>query len=220
MRSKLNYCAVALLALLIIGLASCKDDDYEYPPVKLEFMTAITGQRGKIEQVVTDNNRTLSVINDRTQTKVKADTTFRIISNYLEHEGQQAELYALAQVLAPIPMDPSAEELNGIIKTDPLEVMSISKGNGYINLVLSLKMENGKHLIHVIEEEVSMSSEGIREVKLLLYHDANQDPMSYSRRAYMSIPVGHYIEDGSTANISFSYYNLNRQRVDCTPINF
>ena len=220
MPKRVSLFAITLLSLLVVCLTACKDDDYEYPPVKLEFMTAITSSAGKIAHVVTDDQRILAVATDRTNTKAKADTTYRIISNYQEHDNGEIELYALAQVLAPIPLTATAKECNGIIHTDPLSLMSISKGNDYLNLVLSIKMEDGKHLLHVVEESVELIGMDETQVHLLLYHDAGNDPMSYSRRAYMSIPVKHYTESQSRTTIYFSYYNLEGERVDCTPYYF
>ena len=104
MSRRLRSFTYLIFALLMMGFASCKDDDYEYPPVKLEFMTAETGSVGTFKRIVTDDQRTLTVATDRTNTKAKADTTYRIISNYLEHDNGEVELYALAQVLAPRPL--------------------------------------------------------------------------------------------------------------------
>ena len=49
-----KYCDWWLLPLLACLLAGCGDDDYHYPSVKLEFLTAFSGAGGYLRSVVTD----------------------------------------------------------------------------------------------------------------------------------------------------------------------
>ncbi len=49
-----KYCDWWLLPLLACLLAGCGDDDYHYPSVKLEFLTAFSGADGYLRSVVTD----------------------------------------------------------------------------------------------------------------------------------------------------------------------
>ena len=57
-----KYCDWWLLPLLACLLAGCGDDDYHYPSVKLEFLTAFSGADGYLRSVVTDEGETLPVV--------------------------------------------------------------------------------------------------------------------------------------------------------------
>ena len=49
-----KYCGWWLLPLLACLLTGCGDDDYHYPSVKREFLTAFWGADGYLQSVVTD----------------------------------------------------------------------------------------------------------------------------------------------------------------------
>ena len=220
MRTGLKSLLILSLVIISLCLSGCKDDTYVYPSVKLEFMSATTDGNGKITQFLSDDNRIVTVIADRTNTTLKADTVIRIISNYEEKGNNEAEIYALAQVLAPEPVPATDAAFEDGIKTDPLSLLSISKGNEFLNLVLSIKMQSGRHSIHVVEESVEINDGGQTEVRLLLYHNANEDPTSFSRRAYASIPLKKYLQHDNEVVVFFSYYNLDNELTSCQPICF
>lgn len=49
-----------LLPILLCVLVSCgDDDDYHYPPVKLEFLTAQADANGSLKSVLTDEGKTM-----------------------------------------------------------------------------------------------------------------------------------------------------------------
>ena len=77
-----KYCYWWILLLQVCLLAGCGDDDYHYPSVKLEFLTAFAGPDGYLQSVVTDEGETLPVVEDKTKTKIEANASVRIISNY------------------------------------------------------------------------------------------------------------------------------------------
>ena len=98
-----KYCDWWLLPLLACLLAGCGDDDYHYPSVKLEFLTAFSGADGYLRSVVTDEGETLPVVEDKTKTNIEANASVRVISNYASEvtaDGTAgAVLYALSGVL-------------------------------------------------------------------------------------------------------------------------
>lgn len=221
MSAKLNSMTLLVLLLLTITFTSCKENnDYIYPSVKLDFLTANTDALGNISSIVNNEGSVLSVINDRTKTKLKANSQQRIISNYEEH-AEGVEIYALAQIIGAKPLKLDDKELENGIKTDPIEVISISKGYGFLNLVLSVKMQNQKHYLHSVEESITYDDNHEKRVNLLLYHDANNDAMSFGNRIYMSIDVSSYLsEDTDKVKIILSYHDLNGKLTECQPILF
>lgn len=51
-----KYCDWWLLPLLACLLTGCGDDDYHYPSVKLEFLTAFSGADGYLQLFLSVNN--------------------------------------------------------------------------------------------------------------------------------------------------------------------
>lgn len=194
-----KYCYLWLLPLLLCLLASCgDDDDYYYPSVKLEFLTATSGADGYLQSVVTDEGKTYQVLEDVTNTHLEANASVRIISNYEPVVGGDGasgvKLYALSGVPSYTPK--SADKFKDGVKTDPADIMSIWMGFNFLNMTLEIK-ENGKHMLNFIEDEVVVdATTGCSNVYLTLYHDAEEEVQSYARRAYASIPLYQYAVEG------------------------
>lgn len=198
-----------LLPLLVCVLASCgDDDDYYYPSVKLDFLTAQAGADGKLQSVLTDEGERLTVVEDASDTRIDANASVRIISNYAKEEDANGtagvKLYAVAGALSPTPQP--ADKFKDGVKRDPADLLSIWMGYDYLNLMLEIKSQSGKHAFHFIEDEVSTDHEaGTRTVRLSLYHDDGGDVQAYTKRAYASIPLRQYAEDGiEKIKVSFS----------------
>lgn len=203
-------CLYGLMLLLATLFASCgDDDDYYYPSVKLEFLTAYSGADGTLQSVQTDDGARYTVVADDSGTRITADSLVRIISNYgLETTADGSEgvrLYALSKAIAPLPK-PADSFKNGV-KTKPAEVTSIWLGCGYLNMVLSVKQQ-GVHSLGFVEDEVTVDDEGCATVHLTLYHDATSDVEDYSKRAYVSVPLRQYLadEDVHSLRVYFSVH--------------
>ena len=204
-----KYCDWWLLPLLACLLAGCGDDDYHYPSVKLEFLTAFSGADGYLRSVVTDEGETLPVVEDKTKTNIEANASVRVISNYASEvtaDGTAgAVLYALSGVLSVVPQ--TVDKFEEGVKTDPTDVLGIWMGLDYLNMTLIVK-ENGEHKFHFIEDEVIVdTATGCSEVYLTLYHDAKEEVVSYTRRAYASVPLRQYAAEGiQTVMVHFSVH--------------
>ena len=188
-----------LLPVLACLLTACGDDDYHYPSVKLEFLTAFSGTTGSLQTVLTDDGESYPVVEDASNMKIDLNSSVRIVSNYAPMKAADGtdgvKLYATLNAVAPIPV--TADKFDGGVKTDPVELQSIWMGRDYLNLLLGIKMQNGKHLLHFIEDEVTLDETGeCLIVRLTLYHDAGQDVPAYTKRAYASVPLWIYAEEG------------------------
>lgn len=180
-------------------LAACGGDDYHYPDVKLEFLSAVTGSDGALAQIITDEGTAYPVAHDRSATVSTPDSLLRLVSNYLvtsDEEGKPAaELYAVTPAVSPLPKAPS--EFEEGVKHDAAEVLSIWMGYDYLNMVLLVKAQNLPHRFHFVEETVRKDEAAAQcEVFLKLYHDAGEDVPAYTRRAYLSVPLRHYATEG------------------------
>lgn len=187
--------ASTLLFLLLCLCYGCsKEEEYHYPSVKLEFLTATTNSKGTINQITTDGGKAYDVQTDGSNLKLPADTLLRIVTNYEEVEGG-VKLYGAAVPISNIPI-PVAEFEEALVH-DPASIQSIWMGRDYLNMILQVKAQNKKHTFRFIEQEATFNEAGDELfVHIILYHNANEDIQAYTQRAYASIPLKHYAAYG------------------------
>lgn len=196
-----------ILALL---LCSCGDEEYYYPSVKLEFVTVEAGDDGAIRTLVPDKGEVLPVSEDKTASVITPNTTRRVLSNYETLSGTgTAVIYSLQSLATPMPKPVDDPAYKDGVKTDPVEMVSIWMGRDYLNMILNFKIGAGGkgHVLGMVEDVTDLQTDGA--VGLLLYHDANSDAEYYNRRAYVSVPLSQYVDEGNpgrTIKIKFKYY--------------
>ena len=161
--------------------------------------------------MLTDEGETLAIVEDASKTRIDANASARIVSNYGKAEAADGtsgvKLYAVLSAISPVPQ--SADKFKDGIKRDPADILSIWMGIDYLNIMLEIKSQNGKHSFHFIEDEVTTDKEaGTRTVRLSLYHDDGGDVQAYTKRAYLSIPLRQYAEEGIEKVIT--NFTLNR----------
>ena len=153
---------------------------------------------GRLETVLTDEGEIFRVVEDASGMRVGADAAIRIVANYetltTDDKVAGVKLYALLQAISPVPL--AADEFEEGVKTEPSEVQSIWLGHDYLNIILKVKQQ-GKHLFHFVEDEVSVDeASGRAKVRLTLFHDVTSATQDYSKRAYLSVPLRQYMIDG------------------------
>lgn len=194
-----KHCCSLLVVLLSCLLASCGDDDYRYPSVKQDFLTAFSGTDGRLESVLTDEGERLRIVEGASGLRVSADTAVRIVANYEtlaigDDDVAGAKLYALLQTVSPVPL--AAAEFEEGVKTEPSEIQSIWRGYDYLNIIVKVKQQ-GKHLFHFVEDEAVVDENSGRvKVRLTLYHDVSSSVQDYGKRAYLSVPLKQYMTEG------------------------
>lgn len=191
------------LPLAALLMAACgSDGGYHYPSVRLEFVTATTDAGGVLAAAETDDGLYYNVSQDLTGKAATADSTLRIVANY-EAVAVSAEasrtadmkIYAWMTAVSPLPLP--AEKFDEGVRTDPVSVVSIWRGRGYLNLVLTVREQGGKHRLHFVEEELTASADGaVRHLKLRLYHSIDATVQDYDKRLYLSVPLRHYFTEG------------------------
>ena len=213
-RTLLSSCLILFALWLCCGCGN--EDEYHYPSVKLEFLTATTNSKGTINQITTDGGKAYNVQADGSNLKLPADTLLRIVTNYEEVEGG-VRLYGAAVPVSNYPI-PLAEFKEEMVK-HPASIQSIWMGLDYLNMILQVKAQNKKHTFRFIEESATIDEE-TNELNLLigLYHNNNGDLEAYTQRAYASVPLKQYAEKGySKINIRFT---LNTNEGETKEYNF
>lgn len=214
---KMRFHIVLLFGLLLLAVA-CGEDEYDYPSVKLEFVTVQAGEDGRLQTLVPDQGEPLSVSKDRTHSTITPNTSRRVLSNYevIPSQGgaSTAEIYSLQALIVLEPKLETDPAFEGGMKTDPVDVISIWMGRDYLNMILNIKVKGDKqHVFGMVEEGIEVVG-GEKVVTLSLYHDANGDEEYYNRRAYISVPLAEkYAKEGSDRpiRIRFKYHTYNKK---------
>lgn len=195
-RPKSPLCLFALGFLMLVACG--EEDDYEYPSVKLEFLTAYSDADGYPASILTDAGERFAVVERTSPTTTTPDSTIRIVSNYEPMQAadgtQGIKLYGWAYTLSPLPKPESSFEEG--VKSEPAEMLSSWMGIDYVNILLEVKQQ-GKHIIDFVEQEVTVDeAAGHATVNLLLYHDVASTVQDYTKRAYLSVPLWPYLSEG------------------------
>lgn len=205
------FILLAILLPMMACLTACSNDDdgYNYPSVKLEFLSAQTDIDGRLTRIISDDGKYMDVSEDVSEQFYQPDTLIRIIANYQQVAGEPqqsgfyAKLYAWRNILAPQPL--AASKFKEGVSHDPVEVVSVWKGYDYINLMLNVREQSGKHIFHFVEEEVRTNSDGLN-IYVSLYHKAAESTQDYDKRVYLSLPYYHYltqaVEEGYEGDVN------------------
>lgn len=203
-----------LLGLLLL-IASCSEDEYDYPSVRLEFVTVKAGADGSIQSLVPDKGTQLQVLEDRTKSSIASNASRRVMSNYevvLTDGVATARIYSLQNVVTPEPKLADDPAFAGGLQIDPVSVTSIWIGRDYLNMILDVKVQGGKtHVFGIVEEGIE-ETDAETIVTLTLFHNANKDKEYYNRRAYISVPLTKYAikESDKAIRIKFKYHTYGK----------
>ncbi len=207
--------------VFILSLTACSDKEYEYPPVKLEFLSVFADENGAMQTVVCDNGVEWNVIEDKSATKFVADSNTRVVANMEQLNNHQTIIHSLISVVCVTPLPADSEVFSEGIVSKPVEVVSIWQGISYINMVISVKTFNSKHLFHFVEEQYDVNQDGMATVRVLLYHNSDVEEAYNTKRAYASIPISHYLNDNSKqVQVYFDYYSEDGKRQENGPFIF
>lgn len=194
---------VRLLLPCLLPLAACKEDSAVYPDVLTEFVCLQTDERGNAARLLTDEGKTLPVVNAQNRRdSLTCDSTYRTVSMYLPTADGSARLYQCRLVTSPLPQ-PASYFKKGI-KTDPIGIQSIWLSGDYLNMILLAKVKLWPHYYHFIHEGIDRSSDGSRTLRLRLYHHQNSDELAFTERVYLSVPLWAY-RDSLTAGDSIAF---------------
>lgn len=168
--NKVKLHTVWLLGMLFLMTACGDDEDYYYPPVKLEFVTVKAGADGLIKSLLPDKGKLLTVSKDRTGSSISPNTARRVISNYeVNSDDATAVIYSLHSVVAPEPKEATDPAFEGGLKYDPVNVTSIWMGRNYLNMILNVKIDINSGKQHVLGwSKRALSQRGMRKSLLCL----------------------------------------------------
>lgn len=178
---------ICLLALLVL-LVGCSDDrDSWYGNYELDFVDLISDADGVARHLITDEGDTLQL--KSAISALRADTVTRYIA--VLTKGPTGAILSSAAAVACAP--PLARQDSTEIKQDSVTLSSIWRARQYINIILQLKAQEGRHTFGFIDQGITSDSlTGRHTLRLLLYHDRKHDVEAYPRTAYLSCPLSRY----------------------------
>ena len=172
--------------ITVAALCSCNDEEgYEeaYPDIVSEMANVVTNNEGKMVRMITDDETAYNISNNLTG--YDRNAVYRLVCGYVP-SGKDAMLYQLqgVQIL---------RDSTDTGKQDPTPVTCAWKSGKYINLQLEPLTQGGRQYWGFVVERKEPG-----HIYISLHHNQNNDPASYTRTVYASLPVNSMegIEDG------------------------
>lgn len=184
-----------LLILALICLASCSNnEDDTYPSIITELADLYTNDQGVMEKFITDAGITFQITNSKGDLAPKA--MYRILCGYVP-SGNSATIYQAQSIYY-------LRDSTAIAKTDPTGVKSAWRAGKYINMYLSPLTQGGRQYWGFITDSIKNGHAWVS-----LYHNQNNDPLSYTQPTYASIPVDSIkdIQEGDDITLCINTFN-------------
>lgn len=192
---------VLLTAILTVAIASCTTEETVLPYVT-EFVNAYTDSQGFI--AVIRNDRGSSYVTSDT-TRLKPDTLHRRVMVYVVNpDSASATIIDHIGAISSVPEKPDPFR-----KTqNPVEVQSAWRSGGWLNVIFNIKALDKVHSLGAFDFSTD------RKVEFKIFHEEGNDIRSYTKKAYMSIPLWPYSEIlAINDTITLSYVNYDNDSV-------
>lgn len=186
---------ILTITCLTATVVACKNGEEEaYPSIITEMADMYTNAEGVSEKFTTDGGKTYKITN--TQSKLTPNALYRILCGYVP-SGTNATIY---QAQSAYYLRDSTENA----KTDPTDVKSAWRGGRYINMYLSPHTQGGIQYWGFITDSIKDGHAWVS-----LYHNQNNDPLSYSQPTYASLPVDSIkgIQEGDIITLCINTFN-------------
>lgn len=180
----LSLLTAALACALILN--SCDDENEPVETLLTGFMTAHTDSEGYISSIDDDFGTHYRV--SEKKDKLSPDTTLRIVASAALDDSHNVRILQMVQALSYIAPPDSIIPDTMRVK-DPIEIESLYIGGGYLNIHVGIKVgsEDARHTLFYTR----LDSPG--KLKFTFYHNSYDDRGTYTRYAYVSIPLWGYL---------------------------
>lgn len=194
----------AAVATSVFAMSCSEDEGESMPPMLMDFVEAHTDANCKVVKISSDAGRSFVVA--QSIVAAVADTTYRCVCSYALDESEvSATVYSLQHIYS---LPPSPKSDFEKLPADPVNVRSVWRGGGYINMILEvLTTGKGTHSFAFCEEGFADNADGKKIVNVSVLHERPQgDAESYTQDAYLSIPVGGYAGECDSVAVSIPTY--------------
>ena len=176
---------------VVMCLSSCVDNDINpYPSLKTDLVDVETNASGVLSKLRLDNGETYDVSSQGVKFNV-ADTLLRCLASYAMEESG-LKLYSISNIFShkPVPLATFLEDgeyTEETLPRDPVNVVSMWKSGGYINMQLGvLTTGNVSHAYAFCDEGEGHYS--------LLHRKPLNISESYTETVFLSMPIPEGVE--------------------------
>ena len=170
-------------------LSACGKEEYTYPVLITEMTCLTTDSDGFGVQIITDQGKAWNLLGENRPDSLTADSTYRVVCRYAPINETEAEAYAFAKVIAPLPKPAWEYET---ICTDPVSIQSIWRSGDYLNMILPIKVKDKEHEFSFADHGITSNEDGTKTLTLTLFHDRKGDIEGFYQKFYLSVPLTHY----------------------------
>lgn len=194
--------AVMAAFLAIAGISCSKDDEEEIPNFTTGFVTVYTDSDGLPSVLKNDYGRRYVIVGE--EEPIKPDTLFRMMCSYAFNNDSTVRI--LQKVFAMANRAVELEDIDSIVKDDPVQINSMYIGGGFLNIMMGVRvLDAGK------THKLGMVHLGSQDSLIFtVYHDADHDGQGTTRYAYVSMPLNGYgLNSGDTVFFKCKGYEKN-----------
>ena len=201
---RLHTLLISLTLTLTGMLMSCSsDDEGTYPSIITEFASMKTNESGVMKSFTTDDNRTYQISN--LLEGYLHNTLYRVVCGFVP-EGNKARVYQLHGAYL---LRDSLQQA----QHDPTGVVSAWRRGHFINLHLSPLTQGGTQYWGFITDSIHP-----QHAFLSLHHRQGEDPLSYTKTVYASIPLDSIAGYDATDTVTLVIQTFQgTKRFDFTP---
>ncbi|WP_455497623.1 NigD1/NigD2 family lipoprotein [Coprobacter sp.] len=204
-----------ILLCTITTFISCNDDDikFNYGNFRMDFVTVLSSETG-IKFLRDDGMTLFSATNSANSEYLNPGN--RIILRYIPGEKiSPTEQSADIQSISVVPQGDirlSMKEQAESFGNDPLYIISLWPGGGYLNLRYKIELNNAHHqlvMFYIPENQISQDT-----LYLELRHKANSNNPGYLSKGYASFAlekIHNSIQKVKAIKVNTNIYNLKQQ---------
>lgn len=197
---------ISLTSALLLT-SSCTETQEPYPDLVTEFADIRTDGNGTFTDMTTDNGTQYSILNTNIQPH-RPDTTYRAVVGYVPESITQAMPAARIYSLAAARILADSTE---ILRHDPTGIECMWKQGAYINMQLTARTQGGtQYWGFAMDSVCHAGTDGHQytHYHLSIHHNQDQDPTSYSRTYYCSIPLTAIEQYGNGDTVSVTVHTF------------
>lgn len=169
---------------MVVVVASCNDDDSNYIPSYItELMMAQTNSDSVVAKLTLDDGRSFAVKSQQIKSKHPNALMRCYATISVESDGSNVKVYEITGVESSVPVLADSVKFQG---KDPVNVVSVWKSGGYVNLCLAPLVNAGeKYRTAFCLDSISSRTAYVS----FLFQRPDTTIEAYSTNYYRSIPL-------------------------------
>lgn len=212
-----------LLLIFIVSLTfiSCNDDGYSLGDFSVEMATINNIDETTYSLTLDDGTKLwiASPLNPVRPSTKRAIINYTILSDKQGEYDHYIKLNGIRPLLTKdvIYIDPEDTAKQDSIGSDPIKILSVWEGGGYINIYFGFNTgDMYQHMVNILSDKADL---GVTDepVKLQFRHNKNGDPENYGAKGYVSFDLTPYKNAAEIAGKDKISFEITAIDFDGTP---